>query len=219
MQKNDSVYLFLGDDWVSKQRRISRIKQDSVKKDSLNFNIDTFYADEISSDQLKNGLYTLASIGGKRILVVKKIEKLSARDKKLILDFIEKPNPGCILILETEICSAEKDSFLKRVSKLASTVNLKTVKREENVFDLCRMVAQKKNTSALRVLSNLLLSGQKPLKILGGISWYWTNKNITPNPQALKRDIDLLLKTDTNIKTGKIDPRFALEFLVLRLAS
>jgi len=219
MQKSSSAYLFLGNDWLSKQRKISKIKQESIKSELSDFNIDTFYADELSGDALKDALYTLAAKETKRLLLIKKAEKLSSKNKKLILSFFKKPNPSCILILDSQASSIEEDSFLKDVSCVAQTINLRRTKRIENVFDLCRMIAQKRSAFSLRILSNLLSSGEKPLKLLGGISWYWTNKTVAPSEHRLKRDIDLLLQTDVSIKTGKIDPRFALEFLVLRLAS
>ena len=219
MQKSNSIYLFLGDDWLSKQRKISWIKKENLKKGISDFNIDTFYADELSGYALKDALYTLAAVDKKRVLIIKKIEKLSPKNKKLILSFVSKPNPSCILILDSEAPSIEKNPFLHKISETATTLNLRKIKRTENVFDLCRAISQRNSSMALRVLSGLLSSGEKPLKILGGISWYWTKKNISLDKSVLRRNIDLLLETDVNIKTGKIDPNFALEFLVVRLVS
>lgn len=219
MQRCDSVYLFLGDDWLSKQRKISWIKEETLEKGTLDFNIDNFYAAELSSDTLKDALYTLAVAGERRLLIIKKTEKLSPKNKKIILSFINKPNPDCTLILDSQALSIEKNPFLQKISKIAKTINLRRTKRVENVFDLCRAITQRNSAAALRILSGLLSSGQKPLKILGGISWYWTNKDVSKDKSALRRNIDLLLQTDANIKTGKINPNFALEFLVIKLAS
>jgi DNA polymerase III delta subunit len=219
MQKKSSIYLFLGDDWLSKQRKISWIKNETLNSRLSEFNIDSFYPDEISDHTLKDALYTLSAKDNKRFVVIKNIEKLSPRQKQLILDYLKKPNPSCILILDSQAISVEEEPFLKEISSVANTINLRKVQRKENVFDLCRAMLQKNPASSLRILSNLLSSGQVPLKILGGISWYWTNKNITKNDYSLRRDIDLLLDTDVNIKTGKVNPDFALEFLVINLAS
>jgi len=64
-------------------------------------------------------------------------------------------------------------------------------------------------------LAQLLKNGERPEMIMGGLRYAWEKSPLSPVDLKLK--LKALLDCDIDIKTGRLQPDFALENLIIRL--
>jgi DNA polymerase III delta subunit len=217
------VYLFVGQDSLSKDIKLKKIKQEFLPQETQHFNFDIFYAKGLSLMTLQERLLALPVKAKKRIIIIKEAEHLKQEIKEFILKFAKTPRPETLLIIDIDSRAYQKtslplkgsqDEFIAGIARYGSVFHF----REEahlDTFVLSRQIEQKKADYSLKVLNQLLSSGEKPERILGGLRYSW-QRNIT-NPLELKKRIRLLLHCDLDIKTGRLKANFALERLIVRL--
>jgi DNA polymerase III delta subunit len=107
-----------------------------------------------------------------------------------------------------------RDEFIKQIVGYSEVCRFKE-DIQADAFVLSRAIDSKKSTYALRVLDQLLRSGEKPERILGGLRYSWENS--IANTLQTRKKLGLLLNCDIDIKTGRLKPDFALERLVVNL--
>jgi len=210
------VYLFVGIDEISKERKIRSIKQENFKGKETGFDYEIFYADAIDRLQLLDSLNRLPLQAKKRIIVIKQIEKFSPKNREVITSFIKKPHNYNTLILDTEISDLKKNKFVLGISRYVKIINFKK-ERPITVFDLADAIARKNTTIALKILAKLILKGEKPHRLLGALTWKWNKIRRSLTYEDFNRGLQLFLETDINIKSGRSKPNFALELLVVKL--
>jgi len=217
------VYLFIGQDSLSKDIKLKKIKQEFLTKETEQFNLDILHAKELSLLGLQERLLSLPVKAKKRLIVIKDAQHLKQEIKEFILKFAKVSPPETLLIIDIDsgtfqkAASNFKDSqneFINRIARDSSVFRFREEARLDT-FVLSRQIEQKKADYSLKVLNQLLARGEKPERILGGLRYSW-QKNIT-NPLELKRRIKLLLNCDLDIKNGKLKPNFALEKLIVKL--
>jgi len=210
-----SIYLFIGQDQVSKDRKIAAIKKTIFKHRIEEFNFESFYGKELGLCELKESLNRLPIDADKRLVVIKNIEYLSAPQKTYLVSFLKKPFQHIILILETSHLDT-KDAFITSILGLIQVYRFRT-SRATNVFDLGRAISQAKTVSALNILSRLVNQQEKATRLLGGLFWQWQRDKGRLSAVEQKRQLKIFLDTDIDIKTGKLKPELALELLVINL--
>lgn len=213
VKKEFLAHLLIGQDNFSKDRIFSRLKQDYLKKETEQFNLDVLYARELNLLALQEKLLALPFKSPKRILCIKNCQDLKEEVKDYLVSYVKKPAAQVILVLEAEEFSP-KDGFLIQIMKY-SLVNRLGLRQHLDTFGLNRQLELKKTASSLRFLNQLLENGEKPERILGGLRYAW-EKDIT-NPLEKRRRFKLLLNCDIDIKTGRLKPVLALERLVVNL--
>jgi len=211
-----SAYFFLGDDFLSKERKVDIIKKELLKDDAALFDLEVLQGKESTPRQLSEVFKRLPAVSKVRLIIIKDIERLNASCKVQLLSFLKNPFPKIYLVLETNNFDI-KDSFLVQLSHLCRVVNFQKG-RPLDVFSLSQAVASKKSIEALSMLSRLILAGEKSQKILGILLWQW--KKIEPrlSKREFRQGLDMLLETDLFIKRGLLKPDLALELLVARLS-
>lgn len=215
VKKESPVYLFIGEDALSKDIRLKRLKEELLEGNTQYFNLDVLYARELNLKDLQERLLALPLRVKKRILVIKESQNLKEDIKEFILKYVKKPHSQIVLVLDIDKYSA-KDEFISGVSRYSEVFRFKEEPRLDT-FALGRAIDYKKSGYALWVLSQLLRKGEKPERILGGLRYSWEN-NLSDAFQA-KKKFQLLLNCDIDIKTGRLRPDFALERLVVSLCS
>lgn len=211
------IHLFIGEDGVSKDRKISALKKEILENKSQSFDYELLYADSLDSFKLKELLDSLPVFSQKKIIVIKKIDKVSLPNKKILLSFAKNPNKNILLILDSDKPELE-DDFLRKISALAKVFNFRSTP-QLNVFDLGRALAGKRTVEALLCLSGLLKNGEKQANILGVIGWQWRKLKRNLPAQEFKRGLELLQKTDYSIKRSRLKGDLALELLVVKLCA
>ncbi|MDD4954232.1 MAG: hypothetical protein PHG40_04925 [Candidatus Omnitrophica bacterium] len=207
------VYLFIGQDSLSKDTQIKKIKQEFLKPGLEQFNFDLLYARDLTLKALQERVLCLPFKSPKRVILVREAQALKEELKGFIQDFSCRPNKDIVLILDMDRQDA-RDKFPSRLHRDTKIFHIKETVPAD-AFTLSRQIALKKPAYALRILSQLLSKGERPERILGGLRYAWEKDN---SPAlARKRKLKLLLNCDIEIKTGKLKPVFALEKLVVSL--
>ncbi len=207
------IYLFIGEDPLSKDIQLKAIKKEFLKKETEQFNLDVLYARELTLKELQERLSYLPVKNPKRIVVIKDAQNLREDAREFILKYVKEPHKQIILVLD--INQADKsEEFISHMYRYAKTYRFKETKRPDT-FTLSRQIALKRPDYALRVLNQLLKHGERPERILGGLRY--SLERDTASPLTMKRKLRFLLNCDIDIKTGKLKPVFALEKLVINL--
>lgn len=207
------VYALIGEDNISKDIKIKALKQEFLKRQLEQFNLDVLYAQELSIKSLQEKLLCLPFNAKRRVVVIRNAQKLKDEVKEFILTYIKKDIPTILLILDIDRYGI-KDTFISRLARYAQIVRFKESVRLDT-FTLSRSIKQQKTDYALWVLSQLLESGIKAEQILGGLRYVFEEEG-TKSLEAKKR-MKILLNCDIDIKTGRLKPSFALEKLVVNL--
>jgi len=223
VKQESSVYVFIGQDTLSKDIKLKKIKQEFLQKQTEQFNLDILYAKELKLIRLQEILLSLPLKAKKRIVVIREAQALTPEINDFLLGYIKKPHLNILLILDINSNSgygkdftrlAAQDGFVRSLARYSEVFYFRQEARL-NTFTLSRSIDFKKADYALRILNQLLKDGEKPERILGGLRYSWQKGII--NPVELKKRIRLLLNCDLEIKTGKLKPDFALERLVVKL--
>lgn len=207
------VYLFIGQDRLSKDIRLKGLRQEFLTKEVEQFNLDILYAKELKLRDLQERLLCLPVKAKKRVIVIKDTEALKEEIKEFILKYVLNPYPQIALVLDINQREL-KDEFINRLSKYAQVYHFREIARPDT-FTLSRQIDLGRPDYALRMLSQLLKNGERPEWILGGLRFSW-EKNIT-HPLQRRRGLKLLLNCDRDIKSGRLKALFALERLVVSL--
>lgn len=210
---SNGVYLFIGEDSLSKDIKLERIKQEFLPPVEKNFNLDVLYAKELDLLTLQEKILTLPLKSKKRIIVIKDAQRLGDNIKKFILDYVKHAPPSVILVLDISQKNY-KDEFISHLCRYAQVCRFRE-SVQLDTFALAYPIETKRTDFALRLLSGLLKDGEKPERILGGLRYIWERDSIS-GIETRKR-LKALLDCDIDIKTGRLRPDFALEKLVVRL--
>jgi len=215
VKKESPVYLFIGQDSLSKDIRLKKLKEEFLDPHTQYFNLDVLYARELNLKDLQERLLCLPLRAKKRIVVIKDSQNLKKDIKEFIIKYVKKPLAKITLVLDINKYSF-KDEFISQISRYSEVCRFK-----EDVyldtFALSRAIDFKKSGYALWVLNQLLRNGEKPERILGGLRYSWENS--IANNFEVRKKLRFLLGCDIDIKTGRLRSDFALERLVVSLCS
>jgi len=94
------VYLLLGEEEYQKKEIISRIKEITFPTpESMEFNYDVFYGDESNVADIIDVANSYPMMHEFRMVIVKKVDVLSAQERNLLASYAENPAPFTRLIL------------------------------------------------------------------------------------------------------------------------
>jgi DNA polymerase III delta subunit len=211
------AYLFLGEDYLSKERKVDLIKTELFKAGAEAFDLEILYGKDLSSVKLSEALKKLPALSRKRLIIIKDIDRLHPSARDLLLAHLKKPSAKIELVFETDKYEA-RDAFMAQLSRWCRVFNFRKAGAPLDVFGLAEMVARRRPVEALRILSRLLFAGEKPHKILGVLIWQWKKLEAGLPKDEFRQGLKMLLETDLNIKRGRMKPDFALELLVAKLS-
>jgi DNA polymerase III delta subunit len=209
------VYLLIGEDSLSKDIKLNRLRQEFLTKNLEQFNLDILYARELNLIILQERLLCLPFKAKKRIILIREAQDLKEEIKEFMLKYVQAPSSWILLILDITSPNP-RDAFINHISRHAKVFHFKETP-PINTFSLSRQIELNRPDYALKVLNQLLKDGEKPERILGGLRYAFQNG--AAGPLQARRRIRLLLNCDLDIKTGRIKPNFALEKLVVSLCS
>jgi len=225
VSQENLIYLFIGHDIIGpdgssrKDAALERLKKQYLNPATQDFNTDTLYTREFELRDLQERLLSIPVGSKKRFLVIKDIQFLKDDIRQFILRYIAKPHPSTILVLDfipRDSNDKEELKFIAALARHARVLRFKEI-RLANTFALNRQIEARRTTQALHILKQLFEGGEKAEKILGGLRSSWQRS--TASPLELKKRLRLLLSCDVDIKTGRVEPEFVLERLVVYLCS
>lgn len=209
------LYLLLGQDSLSKDEQLRKIKQEFLSPHLEQFNLDTLYGKELGLKGLQEALLRLPAAGAaKRVIVLRDAQSLAAEVKDFILTYVQ--NPSSCVVLVIEAATANKDEFISRLLRYGKVLRFKETE-EPDTFVLSRQITARRPDQALKILSQLLKNGERPERILGGLRYAWEKETLPV--LAARARLKLLVRCDLEIKTGRLKPVFALEKLVVGLCA
>lgn len=226
VKRESSVYLLIGQDSLSKDIKLKKLKEEFLTKEIEQFNLDNLYARELNLKTLQERALCLPVMAKKRIVVIKDAQSLKEEIKEFIVKYVKKPYPQIVLILDITPLSTYQgrlnqketqgklDEFIRRIGSYAQIYRFRET-QPLNSFFLNRQIELRKTHFALKVLAQLLQNGERPELILGGLRSSWERNTFNP-PERRKR-LKFLLNCDIDIKTGRLKPELALEKLVVNL--
>jgi DNA polymerase III delta subunit len=215
VKKESSVYLFIGQDALSKDARLKKLKEEFLSPHTQYFNLDVLYAKELDLKDLQERLLCLPLRAKKRIVIIKDSQNLKKDIKEFIIQYVKKPFAEIILVLDINKYLPQ-DEFIRQINRYSQVCRFKE-DAYLDTFALGRAIDSKKSNYALWVLNQLLRNGEKPERILGGLRYSWENS--IADVFQTKKKLRLLLGCDIDIKTGRLRADFALERLVVSLCS
>ncbi len=213
VEKESPVYLFIGQDNLSKDIQLKRLKEEYLAKDTEYFNFDILYAKELNLITLQERLLCLPLKSKKRVILIKDSQNLREDIEEFLLKYVKKPYPKIALILDINKYVAN-DGFIRQLLRYSQVFRFKEPPHLD-AFTLSRSIDLRKTSYSLGVLNQLLRNGEKPERILGGLRYAWENR--VTNRLETKKRLKLLLNCDIDIKTGRLKPDFALERAVINL--
>lgn len=213
VKKENPVYLLIGQDPFSKDAKLGKLKEEFLNKETQSFNLDILYGRELTLKGLQEKLLCLPLKAKKRIIVVKDAQFLKDDIRDFVLEYTGKPAEHIALVLDMDKYDP-RDKFISALSRRAQVYRFRE-NVPPNTFTLSRQLAFRKVDSSLRVLNQLLKNGEKPERILGGLRYSLVES--AGNHFEARRRLKLLLNCDTDIKTGRLKPAFALERFVINL--
>lgn len=214
VRQEPSVYLLIGPDCLSKQERMRRLKDELLAGVSGCFNQDILYAQDLSLRGLQEKLMQLSAGAKRRIVVVKGIESLKKDIRDFLLKYVRDPYPGVALVLDAQELAPE-EGFTLGILRYSQVIRFKEALPAVDTFTLSRYISRKQSARSLEILDQLLKNGEKPERIIGGLTYACQRDtaDLTRKGRALK----LILASDMEIKTGRLRANFALEKLIVGL--
>lgn len=213
VEKESSVYLFIGQDSFSKDIQLKKIKEQFLGRELEYFNFDILYAKELNLLDFQERLLSLPLKAKKRIVIIKDAQSLKENIKEFLLNYVKNPPPKILLILDINRHNP-KDEFIRQITRYCKVVRFREPLHLDT-FTLSRYISPRSADYALRLLHQLLRNGEKPERILGGLRYVWEKDTL--NPLERRKRLKILLNCDLDIKTGRLKPDFALEKLVIKL--
>jgi DNA polymerase III delta subunit len=210
------IYLFLGDDLPAKDAKISEIKNKFFKdsQEALAFDLDNLDAKDLGDNALKKAFLTLPVIAPHRLIILRQVHKLKTTDIKVLIDFCQKPAKYCDLVLESSENTLKGD-----LKDLPLYVKGAVMGKPEgpNVFDMTKMISAHRGGEALKMLDGFYRADVHPLQIMGALVWYWGKEGKACGKERFERGLKALEEADLNIKRSRLEPRYAVEKLVVEL--
>lgn len=212
------IYLFLGEDSVSKDAQIDQFKKKTLNNETaVQFDFEVLHAFKLPAAVFKEKLYSLPAIAKKRLMVVRECHRLDAQNKEILFEFIRQPEAPCVLILDSQELTTD-DSFVKKLGHDVKIMPFGLVEALD-VFDLTKAIQQRKEVDALKILSELITHGDHPLQIMGGLVWFWGRCRDRIPIRKFQDGLAALEEADLNIKRSRLDAQYALEVLIVKLCS
>jgi DNA polymerase III delta subunit len=234
------TYLFIGPDLPKKDAKIAELKAKIFSDPAaMSFDYEVLYAHKLDPDTLKKSLLSLPYMASKRLVVLRQCERLSKkkeeedpgsedaaptkasnakdRSREIIFEFLENPAPATVLVLDFDKLDIKGQMF-NRLRPLTEVVFFGSGKAAD-VWDLTRAIGSRNGGEALKVLHELLESNDHPLKIMGGLVWYWSKERDRMSSKNFQKGLMVLEEGDLNIKRSRLDPEYAIEKVVIELAA
>ena len=210
------IYLFLGDDLKAKDTKISEIKNRIFNnaEAALAFDLDNLDAKELGEDALKKAFLTLPVIAPHRLIILRQIHKLKSADIQVLIKFCQNPATYCDLILESSENILKGD--LKDLPLYAKGVVLGKPEGP-SVFDMTKLITARRSADALKMLDGFYNNNVHPLQIMGALVWYWGKEGKSCGRERFEQGLKALEEADLNIKRSRLEPRYAVEKLVVEL--
>src|SRR3989338_7347997 len=130
------VYLFIGEDSLSKDTQFKKIRQEYLVKETEEFNLDILYAKGLALKDLQARLLCLPVKNPTRIVALRDAQELKEEVKGFILQYVKKTPKQIVFILDFNR-QERKDAFLSSLFRYSKVFTFKDAPRSDT-FTLSR---------------------------------------------------------------------------------
>jgi|DewCreStandDraft_3_1066083.scaffolds.fasta_scaffold01724_3 DNA polymerase-3 subunit delta len=115
-----AVYLLMGEEDLLLEERLAQILDSLIPPQEREWNLDVLYADETPVQEIINRVDTLPFFGGRRVVLVKRLEALSAQEQERLAGYLEGGEPPSTLIMVAGTLDKRRRLYLvaKRVGEV-----------------------------------------------------------------------------------------------------
>ncbi len=93
-----SLYLVVGEEDLLRDSALAAIKRATLGSEGDEFNYELFYGDEANGADIRNSVSAVPVFSERRLVVVKAVEKLTARESEVLLDCVNNPVESTTLV-------------------------------------------------------------------------------------------------------------------------
>jgi DNA polymerase III delta subunit len=218
------VFIYLGSDESEKLDRIENLQKKLFPPDLKELNYNLYHADDkdLGVAEFKEALMALPTEGVRsRLIVIRSAHKLSGPLKAMLTEAL-KNNKGRVIVLDVPV-SRGTEAFVSEFTKKGARVVRFKEESVPDVFALARSIVDHRPELALRILSALTKSKDKPEGIPGAIFWQWEKSRAERrfSEKVYKDGLKIIFEADKELKSSS--SKFArgaliLERLVVRLS-
>lgn len=116
-----SVYVLYGDEVFLVDEMLKSIVEQALDGGARDFNLDTYYGSEGDVTSIRDAVEMLPMMTPKRVVIVKDVDRLSAKDLESLQPIVESPIESTVLILVGEKVDLRK-KFFKIIEKTGALV-------------------------------------------------------------------------------------------------
>ena len=213
------IYLLLGEDRPAKDQKVNEIKISCLSSDDARkLDYELLHAIKLDPDVLKKAILALPAVAKRRLILIRTAEKLSAHNQEIISDFIRSGDEHAALILDSDE-SALKGGFARDVMSVAEVTRFGRREKKNDIWGVTGAIEARDPGEALKILDTLLKDGDSPLRIMGGLVWFWGSLRNRVSADGFKKGLLVLQEADLNIKRSRLKPEYAVEIAVTKLSS
>lgn len=213
------IYFLIGEDTAAKDRKISEIKTACLSSDdAVKFDYECLHGVKLDPATLKKALIALPAVAKKRLILIRAAEKLSPHNKEIILEFVRSGARHAEVVLESDELSF-KGAFFRDVMSIAQVTRFGREGKKKDIWDVTRAIEARNPGEALKVLDVLFQGGESPVKIMGGLVWFWGGLRNRVSVDGFKKGLLVLQEADLNIKRTRLRPEHAVEIAITKLSS
>lgn len=211
------IYILFGENQQAKDQKIKSLKDSYLKSsDEKKLDLESLDANKLNSEIFKQALISLPALSKQRVVFVYQCEKLNDHNKELILEFSLSGNESVVLILDFATLD-QRTGFSKQLLKTGESFNF-SQKEEKNVFAMTREMEAGRTAQALKVMHELIDNGDHPLKLMGGLIWFWGQNKNRLGKERFKKGLLEIQEADINIKRSRLKPEESMEICVTKLS-
>ena len=212
------IYLLLGEDRPAKDQKVNEIKISCLSSDDARkLDYELLHAIKLDSGVLKKAILALPAVAKRRLILIRTAEKLSAHNQEIISDFIRSGDEHAALILDSDE-SALKGGFARDVMSVAEVTRFGRREKKNDIWGVTGAIEARDSGEALKILDTLLKDGDSPLRIMGGLVWFWGSLRNRVSADGFKKGLLVLQEADLNIKRSRLKPEYAVEIAVTKLS-
>jgi len=118
------VYLFYGNEGALVEEGAAGIREEALEGGIRDLNYHLFVAKEADPEEVVTIAMTMPAMARRRVIVIKGIDSLKARQQEMLVNYLKDPSPSTCLILTAETVKVNKGSALYRAVAKCGHVEL-----------------------------------------------------------------------------------------------
>ncbi len=187
---------------------------------ALKFDCETFDGNKLSAKTLEIALYSYPAIAGKKLVVVRRAEKLDEAALTMIVRFLDDNNAHVVLVLDATSWDG-RSGLKKNIRERLQPAIAAAPEKVHTVFDMMDTAFGGTIADGLKLLNMLLERGEAEEMLLGGMIWHWSNRvKGRTSADKYKKGLLVLQEADENLKRSRFPKReHALEVALVKLTS